>query len=140
MIQTDSSTSTTGWAAKTGARTALHAAYEFQTLLLRSLTGVLRDQNYQMMRSNIQSAAIAILCVFILLPSNTYAADAKKARLEKVVALAIRPIMERYGVPGMAVGIVEKRQSHVYDYGTASKATGRAVASNTLFEIGFVSK
>jgi beta-lactamase class C len=40
----------------------------------------------------------------------------------------------------MAVGIAAKGQSYVYDYGVASKATGKPVTSNTLFEIGSVSK
>jgi len=93
-----------------------------------------------MMRSNIQSAAIAILCVSLLLPRYNYAADANKANLEKVVAHAVRPVMERYRIPGVAVGIVAKGQNYIYDYGTASKATGRAVTSNTLFEIGSISK
>jgi beta-lactamase class C len=93
-----------------------------------------------MKRPIIQSAAIAILCVSLLLTRYNYAADANKANLEKVVAHAIRPVMERYRVPGMAVGIVVKGQNYVYDYGTASKATGRAVTSNTLFEIGSISK
>ena len=93
-----------------------------------------------MRRPNIQSAAIAILCVSLLLPRYNYAADANRANLEKVVAHAIRPVMERYRVPGMAVGIVVKGRNYVYDYGTASKATGRAVTSNTLFEIGSISK
>jgi beta-lactamase class C len=93
-----------------------------------------------MIRPNIQSAAIAILCASLFLPSYNYAADGNKANLEKIVAHAIRPVMERYRVPGMAVGIVVKGQNYVYDYGTASKATGSAVTSNTLFEIGSISK
>jgi beta-lactamase class C len=92
------------------------------------------------MRPNIQSATIAILCVSVLLPSYNSAADANKDNLGKLVAHAIRPVMERYGVPGMAVGIVVKGRNYVYNYGTASKATGRAVTSNTLFEIGSISK
>jgi beta-lactamase class C len=93
-----------------------------------------------MMRSNIRSATIAVLCVSLFLPNYNYAADANKANLEKVVAHAIRPVMERYRVLGMAVGIVVQGRNYVYDYGTASKATGRAVTSNTLFEIGSISK
>ena len=31
--------------------------------------------------------------------------DAKKPNLEQLVGYAIRPVMERYGVPGTAVGI-----------------------------------
>jgi beta-lactamase class C len=67
-------------------------------------------------------------------------AEEKKVNIEKVVAHAIRPVMERYSVPGIAVGIVVKGQSYIYDYGVASKATRRPVTSNTLFEIGSVSK
>jgi CubicO group peptidase (beta-lactamase class C family) len=40
----------------------------------------------------------------------------------------------------MAVGIVIQGQSHVYNYGVASKATGRPITRNTLFEIGSISK
>lgn len=92
-----------------------------------------------MMRPNIQSAAIVILCVSVLLSMNSHAAD-ERAKIEKVVAQAVRPVMERYGVPGIAVGIVTKGQRYVYDYGIASKSTGRPVTSDTLFEIGSVSK
>jgi beta-lactamase class C len=93
-----------------------------------------------MMRPNIRGAAMAILCVSVLLPRYNYAADAKEANLDQLVAHAIRPVMERYGIPGMAVGIVVKGRNYVYDYGTASKATGRPVTNNTLFEIGSISK
>ena len=48
--------------------------------------------------------------------------------------------MERYGVPGMAVGVVVNGQTYVCDYGVASKATGKPVTNDTLFEIGSVSK
>ncbi len=48
--------------------------------------------------------------------------------------------MERYGVPGMAVGIVANGRTYVFDYGVASKATGKPIAADTLFEIGSVSK
>src|ERR1700685_2434491 len=92
-----------------------------------------------MLRPNIQSAAIAVLCVCALLPTHSHAADDEQANIEKVVAQAIRPIMQRYGVPGMAVGIAIQGRNHVYEYGVASKA-GRPVTSNTLFEIGSVSK
>jgi beta-lactamase class C len=93
-----------------------------------------------MMRPNRWSTAIAMLCVCALLPMSSHAAGDGKADIETVVAQAIRPVVERYGVPGMEVGIVTKGQSYTYDYGVASKATGRPVTDNTLFEIGSVSK
>jgi beta-lactamase class C len=89
-----------------------------------------------MMRPNIQGAVIAALCVYALLPMNSHATDNERASIGRVVAQAIRPIMERYGVPGMAVGIARKGRDYVYDYGVASKAAGSPVSSDTLFEIG----
>jgi beta-lactamase class C len=68
------------------------------------------------------------------------AADDGKIDVGRIVAQAVRPVMERYGVPGMAVGIVLNGQASVHDYGVASKATGQSVTGDTLFEIGSVSK
>lgn len=93
-----------------------------------------------MMRPNSRTAAIVVLWVFALLPMNSHAADNAKAAVGQVVAQAIRPVMQHYGVPGMAVGIIVNGRNYVYDYGVASKATGRPVTDNTLFEIGSVSK
>ncbi|MFZ2956958.1 MAG: class C beta-lactamase [Candidatus Ozemobacteraceae bacterium] len=60
--------------------------------------------------------------------------------VEIVVAQAIRPVMEQYRIPGMAVGITMNGEIYIYNYGFASKATGRPVTNNTLFEIGSISK
>jgi len=92
------------------------------------------------MQLNIQSAAITALCVSLLLPMSSHAAGDEQANIEKVVAQAIEPVMRQYNLPGMAVGIVIKGQSYVYNYGVASKATGRPITRSTLFEIGSVSK
>ena len=92
------------------------------------------------MRLNILNPAIATLCLCVLLPAHSDAAGVEKADVEKSVAQAIQPVMEHYGVPGMAVGIVLNEQSYVFNYGVASKATGKPVNSDTLFEIGSVSK
>jgi beta-lactamase class C len=85
------------------------------------------------------TAALAVLCACALLPAVGHAADDGRDA-EKIVTHAVRPVMDRYGIPGMAVGIVMHGQSHVYDYGVASKATGNPVAADTLFEIGSISK
>jgi CubicO group peptidase (beta-lactamase class C family) len=86
------------------------------------------------------NAAIAALFVCALLPADAGAAGNEKAGIENVVARTIGPVMQRYGIPGMAVGIVVDGRTYVFDYGVASKATGRPVTSRTLFEIGSVSK
>ena len=86
------------------------------------------------------SAAIAALCLGLLLPANGWASDNETDSIETIVAQAVRPLMEHEGIPGMAVGIVSNGQSYVFNYGTASRATGKPVNDNTLFEIGSVSK
>lgn len=83
---------------------------------------------------------IAALCGSILLASHGQAADNGPAGIEKIVAEATQPMMQRFGIPGMAVGIVTEGYSYVYEFGVMSKATGAPVTSDTLFEIGSVSK
>ena len=92
-----------------------------------------------MMRRHIQSIALAAFCASVLLPADSRAED-EKADIEKIVAQVIQPVMEKYGVPGMAVGIVMRGQSYVYDYGVMSKATRKPITRDTLFEIGSDSK
>jgi beta-lactamase class C len=94
----------------------------------------------RMMRPARRTAVIAVLCVSVLLPTSGRAAGSDSASVEMLVAPEVRPVMERYGVPGMAVGLVIKGQTYVYDYGVASTAAGKPVTSSTLFEIGSVSK
>lgn len=81
-----------------------------------------------------------MLCACSLLPMNGYAAGSEHASVETVVAQTIRPLMERYGIPGMAVGVVVKGRAYVFYYGVASKATEHPVTSDALFEIGSISK
>lgn len=57
-----------------------------------------------------------------------------------VISHAVQPIMQRYGIPGMAVGVVVDGRTYIYDYGVASKATHQPVNATTIFEIGSVSK
>ena len=52
----------------------------------------------------------------------------------------IQPLMKRYGVPGMAVGLVWDGQRQVFDYGVADLASSAPVDADTLFELGSVSK
>ena len=60
--------------------------------------------------------------------------------METTVARVIQRVMQRYGIPGMAVAIVAGGQRQQYDFGVMSKATGKPVTGDTLFEIGSVSK
>ncbi|WP_230534213.1 class C beta-lactamase [Microvirga roseola] len=61
-------------------------------------------------------------------------------RLTQVVNEAIRPVMEEYNIPGMAVAVTIRGQHSYFNYGVASKESGQRVTEDTLFEIGSISK
>ncbi|WP_130391203.1 class C beta-lactamase [Cupriavidus agavae] len=56
------------------------------------------------------------------------------------VEAAIRPLMAEHKVPGMAVAVTMAGHARVFNFGVASKASGRPVTDATIFEIGSVSK
>jgi beta-lactamase class C len=87
------------------------------------------------MRSILHGAALVALWLCVLLPTRGHAATTGE-----VVADAVHPVMQRYGIPGMAVGVVVAGRRQVFDFGLASKATGKPVTDATLFEIGSLSK
>lgn len=49
-------------------------------------------------------------------------------------------MMQTYAIPGMAIAISHKGQSHFFEYGVASRESGQAVDRHTLFELGSISK
>ena len=92
------------------------------------------------MRLNTPKTVVAALCVSVLLSSYSRAASTGIPDIEKIVTQVTQPMMQRFGIPGMAVGIVTDKHSYVYASGVKSKATGEPVTSGTLFEIGSLSK
>lgn len=60
--------------------------------------------------------------------------------LETQVDAAAKSIMQTYAIPGMAIAISHKGQSHFFEYGVASRESGQAVNRHTLFELGSISK
>ncbi|MDO3431359.1 class C beta-lactamase [Rhizobium sp. CBN3] len=82
----------------------------------------------------ILSAALISTCTC----ASGFAADVAKVRA--IADAAIKPVMEKNAIPGVAVGITIDGEQHVFTYGVESKETGRPVAPTTLFELGSVSK
>ncbi|MGP4687113.1 class C beta-lactamase [Agrobacterium pusense] len=78
----------------------------------------------------------AMLSAILLTPA--LAAD--EARLKAITDTAIKPIMEKNGIPGLAVGISVDGESYIFTYGAMSKSTGQPVTAETLFELGSISK
>ena len=89
---------------------------------------------------NAFDTAIVALCIGLLQPTHSRATDNEKSGIETATAQAVRSLMKREGIPGVAVGIVRNGQSYIVNFGIASRATGKPITDLTLFEIGSVSK
>ncbi|SPZ65115.1 Beta-lactamase [Serratia quinivorans] len=82
--------------------------------------------------TKINRLAAALLAAMIL-PAG-HAAD--NAEIDAI----IQPLMQKYGVPGMAIAVSVDGKQQFYDYGVASKQTGKPITNQTLFEVGSLSK
>lgn len=60
--------------------------------------------------------------------------------LQSLVDATIRPVMAEYDIAGMAVAITHNGQTHYFNYGVARLDDQQPVTSDTLFEIGSLSK
>jgi len=56
------------------------------------------------------------------------------------VGAAIQPVMAKYRIAGVAVGITVAGKSSIYNYGVASTEPRQPVTRDTLFEIGSITK
>jgi beta-lactamase class C len=92
------------------------------------------------MIARIRRLAPAILFVLCATTAVSHAADTTQQKIKNTVAAAIQPVMAKYGIPGMAVGITVAGKPYVFTYGVASTATHKPVTRDTLFEIGSISK
>jgi beta-lactamase class C len=61
-------------------------------------------------------------------------------RLQSLVDETIRPLMAEHDIAGMAVAITRNGQAHYFNYGVARLDDQQPVSSDTLFEIGSLSK
>jgi beta-lactamase class C len=66
--------------------------------------------------------------------------DPARTSIERAVDDAIRPMMQKDRIAGVAVGIVVAGKPQVFNFGVASTQTREPVTNDTLFEIGSVSK
>jgi beta-lactamase class C len=77
---------------------------------------------------------------FCVIPGSVHAGSPAQERVRHAVDQAIRPMMEKDRIPGVAVGIIIDGQPAVFNFGVASTQTHRPVTHDTLFELGSVSK
>jgi hypothetical protein len=83
---------------------------------------------------------LATVFIAVFIPGYCHTAGGEKADVESIVTKAVQPLMQREGIPGMAVAIACTGQSYVFNYGLASRATGKPITDDTLFEVGSVRK
>ncbi len=86
----------------------------------------------------LQKLGIAAGCLFYGIGAHAEGID--QERLERAVNETIRPLMKENDVPGLAVAITVKGKRYIFNYGVASKDSGRKVTNDTIFELGSISK
>jgi beta-lactamase class C len=84
--------------------------------------------------------AATILCALCVISVASRAADKNQDRIRSIVDNAIRAVMVKDNIPGMAVGITIAENPRVFNYGLASREPRKPVTDDTLFELGSVSK
>jgi beta-lactamase class C len=92
------------------------------------------------MKIRTKHLAAAVLFVLCATTAVSHATDDPQQKIKRAVDTAIQPVMAKYGIPGMAVGITVAGKPYVFTYGVASTATRQPVTRDTLFEIGSISK
>ena len=75
-------------------------------------------------------------CMALLASDQCVAQD----QIETLVNDAVEPVMQAQGIQGMAVAVTVNGRAHYFNYGVASKETGKPSTRDTLFELGSVSK
>jgi len=86
-----------------------------------------------------RSLLAVVFAVWITTTAGYAAVDAQ-SKIEKAVNAQIRPLMKKYGVPGIAVGVTVDGKPYIFCYGVASTQSRQPVTADTLFEIGSISK
>ncbi|EPM56531.1 beta-lactamase/D-alanine carboxypeptidase [Pseudomonas syringae pv. actinidiae ICMP 19071] len=81
-----------------------------------------------------------LVCTGLLLVSSAAFAEDNAAALDTLVQTEARKVMQENNIAGLSIAITRHGKQQFYNYGVASKATGQPVSSDTLFELGSISK
>lgn len=82
-----------------------------------------------------------LLPPLFIFSSSIYAGNiSKEQEIKKLVDQNFKPLLDKYDVPGMAVGVIQNNKKYEMYYGLQSVQDKKAVNSNTIFELGSVSK
>lgn len=82
-----------------------------------------------------------LLSPLFIFNTSIYAGNpSKEQEIKKLVDQNFKPLLEKYDVPGMAVGVIQNNKKYEMYYGLQSVQDKKAVNSSTIFELGSVSK
>lgn len=84
--------------------------------------------------------AAAFAAASLALGSGALAEGVDRARVERIVSEAVRPVIEEHRIPGMAVAVAAGGRRYFVNFGVASRESGRPVDEGTIFEVGSDSK
>jgi beta-lactamase class C len=86
------------------------------------------------------SFAMRALLAWTVAFASCAMANAAQPELDAAVRDAAQTVMRQYKVPGLAIAVTANGRQRFYNYGVASRDTRQKVTSDTLFEIGSISK
>ncbi len=82
-----------------------------------------------------------LLPPLFIFSTSIYAGNTPKDQeIKKLVDQNFKPLLEKYDVTGMAVGVIQNNKKYEMYYGLQSVQDKKAVNSSTIFELGSVSK
>jgi len=82
-----------------------------------------------------------LLPPLFIFSTSIYAGNTPKDReIKRLVDQNFKPLLDKYDVPGMAVGVIQNNKKYETYYGLQSVQDKKAVSSSTIFELGSVSK
>jgi beta-lactamase class C len=97
-------------------------------------------EKIELMKFRVISFVAAVFVVLCATTAVSHTVDDPQNKIKSTVDTAIQPVMAKYGIPGMAVGLIVAGKPCVFNYGVASTESRHPVARDTLFELGSVTK
>nr|WP_313378476.1 class C beta-lactamase [Achromobacter insolitus] len=77
---------------------------------------------------------------FALMVGGSALAQAGQADADRKIDEAVQAVMREHDIPGMSIAVTQDGTQRLYNYGVASRETGKPAGSDTLYEVGSISK
>lgn len=79
---------------------------------------------------------VSAAVIGLIFASTAHAQSSEQEKIDHI----IKPLMQQYQIPGMAIAVSVNGETTFYNYGVASKQSTQPITQSTLFEIGSLSK